>query len=251
MGRARFFARIVPILFSAIAIAQAPAPITLYVIGDSTASMYKPDRSPRMGWAQVLQEFFDPGKLVVDDRALSGRSSKSFVDEGAWAKVEAALKPGDNVFIQFGHNDSKKDDPKRFTDPATTYRKYLKDFADAARAKGAVPVIVTSINRYRFKGEHEVVDTLGDYPVAARESAKELGTPLIDLHMLTKDLFESLGQAKTKELFMYLEKGKYPNYPDGVEDGTHLQEKGARAISALVAKAIAAQKLPLEAYLRK
>jgi len=204
-----------------------------------------------MGWAQVLQEFFDPSKLVVDNRALSGRSTKSFVDEGAWAKVEAALKPGDYVFIQFGHNDSKKDDPKRFTDPKTSYKEYLKNFVEATRAKGAVPLIVTSINRFRFKGEHEVVDTMGDYPRAARESAKELNAPSIDLHKLTKELFELLGQAKTKELFMYLEKGKYPNYPDGVEDGTHLQEKGARAISELVAKDIAAQKLPLNACLKK
>lgn len=93
--------------------AYAAKPIHLHVIGDSTAAVNPPERYPRMGWAQVLQEFFDTRAVVVDDKAKGGRSAKSYFDEGAWAAVLSVLQPGDYVFIQFGHNDSKKEDPAR------------------------------------------------------------------------------------------------------------------------------------------
>jgi len=244
----RVFAATLPILLLHIAFtahADAPGIPTLYVIGDSTAASYESDRSPLTGWAQVLGERFDPNQLKVDNRARSGRSSKSFLDEGAWSEIESALKPGDYVMIQFGHNDSKKEDPNRFTDPQTTYKQHLRRYVETTRAKGATPILLTSINRCKWESETATVDTMGGYPEAVRELAAELKVPLIDLHRATKELYESLGQVKTRELFMYLDKGASPNYPEGRDDGTHLQEKGARAISALAVDAIQKQNLPM------
>lgn len=218
----------------------------LYVIGDSTAAVNPPERYPRMGWAQVLQEHFDPRKLLVEDKARGGRSAKSFFEEGAWAAVCANLKKDDYVLIQFGHNDSKKADPARYTDPATTYQQHLRTYVADARARQAIPVILTSINRNAWEDDSTLKDTLGDYPEAARDVARELGVPLIDLHALTKDLFESLGREKTNRFFMNLKKGASANYPEGSTDNTHLQEPGARAISGLVAGAVSRLEIPLK-----
>lgn len=222
----------------------------LYVIGDSTASNYKEDLAPRTGWAQVLQDAFDPAKLIVDNRARSGRSSKSFYDEGAWTPIADALKPGDFVFIQFGHNDSKKDDPKRYTEPATTYTEHLQRYIDETRAKGATPILVTSINRNSWNEDGTFRNSLDGYPDAMRALAKKTDTSLLDLCERTRVLYESLGQEKTKALFMYLDKGASPNFPDGISDGTHLCLHGAKTICDLVVAELKSTSSPLAAFLK-
>jgi lysophospholipase L1-like esterase len=222
----------------------------LYVIGDSTAAAYGDERKPLTGWAEVLQTYFNDDCVIIEDRARSGRSSKSFLDEGAWTPIRDALKPGDFVFIQFGHNDMKSDDPARYTDPKTTYREFLTTYVNETRAAGAVPVLLTSINRYRWDENGAFVDTMGDYPQAVRELAELLGTPLIDLHRLTRERFEELGPERTRDLFLYLEKGESPNYPEGKEDGTHLCAEGAHEVSKLVVRAIRELELPLSNCLR-
>ncbi|MCL4694744.1 MAG: rhamnogalacturonan acetylesterase [Candidatus Hydrogenedentes bacterium] len=217
----------------------------LYVIGDSTAASYAEDRAPLTGWAQVLQDYLDPACIVVDDRARSGRSSKSFMEEGAWAPIREALKPGDYVFIQFGHNDQKQNDPARYTDPATSYRAFLTQYVSETRDAGSIPVLLTSINRNGWNESGEFIDGMGAYPDAVRAVAREMETPLIDLHRLTRERFESIGPERTRDLFLYLEKGESPNYPDGKADGTHLCTEGAYEISGLVAGAILETGLPL------
>ncbi len=205
---------------------------SIYVIGDSTASVYASNVFPRMGWGQVLGESFASQCAVVKDKALSGRSSKSFYDEGAWTPIEAALVPGDFVVIQFGHNDEKSDDPTRYTQPQTTYKEYLTTYIEDARNKQAIPVLATSINRNQWNGT-TLKDTHGAYPPAVRELAAALNVPLVDLTALTKSYFERIGPAATNDLFMNLDPGEFPNYPDGNADNTHLREEGARAIAKL------------------
>jgi len=240
-------------LFAALAPAQGAESNVprLYVIGDSTAAAYSEDRQPLTGWAQVLHEYFNGDCVIVEDRARSGRSSKSFFDEGAWTPIRDALRPGDSVFIQFGHNDMKSDDPARFTDPKTTYREYLTAYVNETRAAGAIPVLLTSINRNRWDEKGALVDTMGDYPESVRNLAKELKTPLIDLHRLTGERFEELGPERTRDLFLYLAKGESPNYPDGKEDGTHLCAEGAREVSKLAVNALRELNLPLARCLQQ
>lgn len=206
---------------------------TVYVIGDSTASIYESDLYPRMGWAQPLPDFFAPACATIADKALSGRSSKSFYDEGAWTPIRNALRAGDIVLIQFGHNDEKTDDAARGTDPFTTFQKYLSIYIDDAQAKGAKPILLTPINRNNWSGG-KLKDSHGDYPEAMRQLAETKKIPLVDATALTKAYFERIGQTATTALFMDLAAGAFPNYPDGNTDNTHLQEKGARTIAQMV-----------------
>jgi lysophospholipase L1-like esterase len=223
---------------------------TLYVIGDSTAAAYPQERYPLFGWAQVLPYYFDTGRIAIQDRAISGRSSKSFWDEGAWTPIREALQPGDFVFIQFGHNDEKSEDPRRYTDPATTYREFLARYIDDARAAGANPILLTPIHRNGWTTPNHLKDSHGAYPDAVRALARERAVPLIDLHARTGRLFERLGQDRTTQLFINLPAGLYPNYPEGKPDNTHLKETGAYAISALAIDGIVQQSLPLRDYLK-
>lgn len=215
---------------SGAATAQTP---TVYVIGDSTASVYAGSLYPRMGWAQPLQDYFAPACATIQDKALSGRSSKSFYDEGAWTPIRNALKAGDFVLIQFGHNDEKITEAALGTDPFTTYEKYLSIYLDDAQAKGATPILLTSINRNSWSGG-VLQDTHGDYPVAMRQLAQARQVSLVDATALTKTYFERIGQAATTKLFMDLAAGEFPNYPSGNTDNTHLQETGARTIAQMI-----------------
>jgi lysophospholipase L1-like esterase len=227
------------------------SPPTLYIVGDSTAAAYSLKHYPLFGWAQVLDYYFDNSKLQISDRAISGRSSKSFYDEGNWSPIREALQPGDFVFIQFGHNDEKNKDPKRFTDPASTYPEYLGRYIEETRKAQAIPILLTPINRNSWNPEGELVDTHGAYPDAVRKLAKTTRVPLIDMHKLTWEYFEKLGRERSTRLFINLPPGLYPVYPEGRPDNTHLQEQGAFAISALAIKAIRKQGLPLRGYLKK
>jgi lysophospholipase L1-like esterase len=226
-----------------------PKAVKIYFIGDSTASVYASDLYPRMGWGQPLGELFASACATVVDKALSGRSSKSFYDEGDWTPVQSALKSGDYVLIEFGHNDEKSDDPVRYTDPETTYKQYLTKYVQDSRAKQAVPILITSINRNDWSGT-SLSDTHGQYPPAVRELAQSLRVPLIDMTALTKTYFERLGQAETTKLFMDLAPGQFPNYPTGNTDDTHLQEIGAHRIGQLAMSDAYQRKLALASLLK-
>ena len=196
-----------------------------------------------------MGELFGKACAVVSDKALSGRSSKSFYDEGAWTPVRTALGAGDYVLIQFGHNDEKSDEPTLYTDPQTTYKQYLTKYISDARAKQAVPVLLTSINRNSWSGT-KLNDTHGAYPPAVRELAAALDVDLIDMTALTKQYFERLGPSETNKLFMNLAVGQFPNYPNGNSDNTHLQEIGARKIGQLAMFDAYGQRLTLASLLQ-
>lgn len=225
------------IIFSSIANANAQTP-TLFLIGDSTCSDYSASSYPRTGWGTTISNYFDNNIVAFDNRALSGRSSKSFYDEGSWSGVLYSIKSGDFLIIQFGHNDEKTTDPLRYTIPYTTYQEYLKKYIDEARAKGAYPILATSIYRNYWNGDGVTMnDSHGDYPPAMRALATEENVPLVDAHLLSKTLFESLGKDYcTNQVFMNIAIGEYPtNYPDGRSDNTHLRENGANKISKEIA----------------
>lgn len=226
-----------------------PGPIvTVYAIGDSTMSVYESKLYPRMGWAQPLGDLFAAKCAKVADKALSGRSSKSFMEEGAWKPVKDALKSGDYVLIQFGHNDEKSDNAALYTDPQTTYKQYLTTYVNDTRAKQANPVLLTSINRNSWSGT-TLDDTHKGYPPAVRELAKALAVPLIDLEASTRAYFTRIGPGETPKVFLILKPGESPNYPDGVTDNTHLQEAGARAIGRLAMSDAYTRNLPLAGLL--
>lgn len=210
---------------------------TIHLIGDSTVCNYSSTYYPRTGWGQVLGSSFKT-TIAINNKALSGRSSKSFYDEGAWTPVKNALKSGDYVFIQFGHNDEKSADATRYTDPYTTYQQYLTIYINDARAKGAIPILVTPVERNSWSNG-TVKATHGNYPDAMRKLATAKAVPLVDLTALSTAKYISLGQTyTTNSVFMNLAAGQYPNYPSGNTDNTHFQQNGANIIARLVVDAI-------------
>jgi lysophospholipase L1-like esterase len=210
----------------------APA-VKVYVAGDSTASTYTTTAKPRTGWGQALQLFLTPNATVVNV-AKSGASSKSFIDLGRLDHILGLIKSGDYLLISFGHNDEKTDDPTRYTIPATTYKSYLSQYIDKAKAKGAIPVLITPVERRRFTSAGVATTSHGAYPAAMRELATAKKVPLVDLSASSLALWNKLGVEGTKSCFLFLAAGKSANYPDGVEDNTHFQAHGAIEVARLI-----------------
>lgn len=225
-------------------------PPTVYFIGGSTTSDYSPDRYPRMGWGQAMPRFFS-SEVRFSNQAAEGRSTKSFREEGRWQVIMDELLPGDIVFIQFGHNDQKDYRPELYTAPFTAFSDNLRRYVREIRSKQATPILVTSINRRKFNKIERIKNTLGLYPAAMRKVADTMNVPLVDLHAMTENLLNELGPEGSKRLFMWLEPGEYGNYPEGVQDDTHLTEAGAEAIAKMVIQSLRRQHVPLVEYLER
>ncbi len=213
----------------------AQAQITLFVCGDSTAATKDISKgSPERGWGHVLQPFFDPAEVVVDNHAKNGRSTKSFVTLGHWQVVEERMKPGDYVFIEFGHNDTKVDDTLRFTTPEQYGRNLLR-YIEIVRSKGATPVLMTQVCRRWWKNG-ELADSHGEYLTECHRVAKESGVLFIDAEKLTREWLTPLGDEGSRRYFMNLPAGKYPSHPDGKTDNTHFTVEGARIVARMLAR---------------
>ncbi|MFJ2177835.1 rhamnogalacturonan acetylesterase [Streptomyces sp. NPDC087851] len=210
---------------------------TLYIAGDSTAADKHLSAAPESGWGTALP-FFLGKHLTVANHAVNGRSSKSFLDEGRLTPILDALRPGDLLLVQFGHNDEKDTDPTRYTEPWSTYQEYLRRYVAGAREAGARPVLLTSVERRRFDAAGNSVPTHGDYPAAMRALAAAERVPLLDLQAATLALWQRLGVAESTTYFNWLAPGESPNYPDGVSDNTHFRPRGAVAVARLVARAL-------------
>jgi lysophospholipase L1-like esterase len=187
-----------------------------------------------MGWAAVLQPFFTSA-VQVNDAAQSGRSAKSFIDEGLWKALKAKIRAGDYVFLEFGHNDEKSDDPARYTDPASSFRGYLKTYVTETRAAGGVAVLLTPISRRQFSGS-KLVATHGAYPAAVIAVAMETGAPFIDMTEKTRVWLEELGPTASSARF-------------ATDDNTHLSAQGAQEVAKLAVQGIRELALPLAARL--
>lgn len=200
-----------------------------FLCGDSTMCDYGPELAPRTGWGQALRSLV--GYARVENCAASGRSSKSFLNEGRLDAILPRLRPGDLLLIQFGHNDEKPDE-ERATRPQDTYPQTLSLYIDAALSHGAQPVLLTPIARRRFDANGELVSTHGDYPDAMRALAARRGVPLLDMERATESLLRELGAEGSKALFNWQTPGT-PNYPDGAQDDTHLCCAGAMRLARL------------------
>lgn len=214
-----------------------PRTRTVHVAGDSTAAAKPADAAPETGWGMALP-FFLTGRLRVANHAVNGRSSKSFIDEGRLTALLAGVHPGDLLLVQFGHNDQKTEDPARGTDPYTTYQEYLRQYVKGARARGAQPVLITSVERRRFAADGTARPTHGEYPAAMRALAAEEGVPLLDVQALSLARWQELGPDGTEAYFLWLEPGESPNHPDGEQDNTHFRPVGAVDVARTTARAL-------------
>lgn len=246
---------------------------TVFMIGDSTmANKDTTGGKQERGWGMVLQQYFD-NHVVVDNHAVNGRSTKSFINEGRWDKVLAKIKPGDYVFIQFGHNDEKPQ-PDRHTDPGSTFDDNLRKFVNDTRSKGGIPVLFNAVVRRNFalkvqkndddeklrnldaKSGNNVLegdtlyDTHGDYRFSPANVAKEMGVVFIDANAITHELEQGLGREASKKLHMIFAPGEHPSLPKGRWDNTHYNIYGANQVAVLLIKAVGDKIPQIKSHLR-
>ena len=215
------------------------AQITVHTMGDSTmADKDTSLGSPERGWGMMFPNFLDDSVKVIN-YAHNGRSTKSFIDLGDWDKVKANVRKGDYVFIQFGHNDAKTDDPVRYTDPWGAYQDNLRLFVKTVRKLGGTPVLLTPVSRRWFTSDGVFKENShGDYPAAMKAVAKELNVTLLDITTPTEDWIRSAGDLATRPYFMNLPKGKYASHPEGKVDNTHTTARGARKVTTIICEEI-------------
>lgn len=208
---------------------STPAAPSIVIVGDSTSCDYPQDRSPRTGWGQALRMMVD---LPVRNHAQSGASTRSFIAEGLLPPALEDLEPGSLLLIAFGHNDSKPDE--RFTSPFTEFQAMLRRYVLGARARGAVPVLITPVARRHFDDDGVLRRTHHPYDERIRVLAEDEDVPLVDLTVLSEELLETLGDDASRPLFMWLDPDPGSNYPAGEKDDTHLSAEGAVRIAGLV-----------------
>lgn len=216
----------------AITITKVQVP-TLYLLGDSTVSDQALE--PFNSWGQMLTRFFKPG-IAVANHAESGESLRSSLGAKRLDKVLSLIKPGDYLFIQFGHNDEKE--KGEGVGAFTTYKASLKHFVAEARRRGGVPVLITPVQRRTFDAQGKISNSHGDYPEAVRQAAQEEKAPLIDLHAMSTALYEAWGPESSKRSFA-------PN------DGTHHNNYGSYELARCIVEGIKANNLGLARYLVK
>jgi lysophospholipase L1-like esterase len=220
------------LLFIAVTISlPAKKKITIWLIGDSTMSIKDVKTYPETGWGMPFVNFWD-STVTVDNRAMNGRSTRTFIEEKRWEPVVRDMQEGDYVFIQFGHNDEV---PTKISYvPEADFKINLIKYINDTRSKKANPVLLTPVARRKFDSAGHIQETHAVYAQIVRDVAKENNVPLIDLSEKAKDLYKQLGPDASKYLFNYLVPGEHPNYPEGKQDDTHFNELGARKIAELV-----------------
>lgn len=229
---------------------------TIYMIGDSTMCNYSASYYPRAGWGQVFGDYFDTNEVVVDNRAVSGRTTKWFMDKGEFDKILETIKPGDYLMMQFGHNDQKEKANISIAD----YKANLKYFVDSVEAKGAIPIICSSISRryYNETGAYDpTIGSLGEYPAAAMATAAELNVTGLDLYSYSKQVLGSMTDDASKQLYCFVpatypgfDESKLDKYTGGVQDNTHFSEYGAHVWAKEAARLIGETTLPIAGFVK-
>lgn len=264
----------------------APGTIRVFIAGDSTASNYDADVFPRMGWGQAFnRQFREATKVRVVNVAQSGRSSRSFINEGWFDMIAADIRQGDYLLVQFGHNDEKCGNEPPAPAPARdaidiaslctypgsnpaipadmSFQKTLEKYIAIAKNAGATPVLITPVTRRSFKGGSISTTTHtyskgkfpGDYSQTVRDTARANGVALIDLDARSMEFYNKVGEQASLDYYLAVDPEKYPFYKNATgrrdkPDNTHMQEKGAEAVGSLVAQGIKDANLPLAAELK-
>ena len=196
---------------------------TIFWAGDSTVKQNSILTYPQTGIGQMLDRYVNRFEVTISNHSENGRSTKSFLDEGRLAPIYDRLSRGDFLFVQFGHNDEKQEDPARYTDPDTEFAENLERFANCARNKGAIPVFITPVSRRGFAGpgaryRHD------RWAAAARSASERLGVACIDLTAMSERLLSHTPTDVSDPWFM--------------PDGTHLKPEGAMTFAGLIAGAL-------------
>lgn len=224
---------------------------TIYLASDSTVQTYDNSTAPQTGWGEVFVQYFckrkndfkvlskkvyETSDLIIENRAIGGRSSKSFLLEGRLDDILKDVKPGDYVFVQFGHNDATLARPNRYVH-SSEFGNYLKYYIDGVKQRKATCVLVTPVARRNCNEETgEFSISFNSYRNEMIQLSEKLQVPLLDLGKYSTEYLNTIGTEESKKLFLWVEKGEYPEstYKDGVCDNTHLQRKGALIFAEIV-----------------
>ena len=208
----------------------------IFWAGDSTVKQNDYTCFPQTGMGQAFG-LFVKRNIRIENYAQNGRSTRSFIGEGRLAAIDKKINKGDFLFIQFGHNDEKPDE-ERHTDAFGDYQGNLEEFIAVAVKHGAHPVLITPLYRRLFNedGKTLVDNTHLEYPQAMIQIGEKLSVPVIDLCAKSKELIAEVGIEVSKEWFNHVPAGKYPNFPDGKEDNSHLRYEGAYRFCMIVAE---------------
>lgn len=221
-------------------IEPAPAHTTLFLCGNST--VVNQDREPWASWGQMIPRFFT-SNVCIANYAESGESASSFMASNRLKKVLSLVKPGDYVFIEFGHNDEKIKGPDK--GPFTSFTQEMRFFVTETRKHGATPVLITPTERRSFNAEGVWVPTHGEYPDATRQLAQEEETALIDLTAMTRTLYEALGKEGSKKALVHYPAHTFPGQSAALADNTHFNTYGACEIAKCVLQGIRTNKLKI------
>lgn len=197
---------------------------TVYLAGDSTVQTYGTEHAPQAGWGQYIADYFAK-EVRFENRAIGGRSSKTFVEEGRLQNILEDIGEGDFLFVQMGHNDATKSRPERYTEPYSSYSSYLRMYVEGARSRGAIPVLITPVGRLHVENGAFLND-FPDYCAAMKRMADEEDVPLVDLMAESLAYYSAVGYEAAKSFFMVSVNGT---------DHTHFTDAGAREIARLLA----------------
>lgn len=219
---------------------------TIFLAGNSTVT--DQDNEPWCGWGQMLPRFLNDG-VAVANYAESGEAGNSFISAGRFDKIITKMKEGDYLFIEFGHNDQKQKGPDK--GPYTSYKKSLKSLIEGTRAKGGIPILVTPMHRRRFDEKGKIINTLDDYPDAVRLLASEESVMLIDLHEMSRILYEAWGPEESKKAFVHYPAGTFPGQDKALEDNTHFNTFGGDQIAKCILRGLQENDSPLKNFIVK
>ncbi|MBO5033091.1 MAG: rhamnogalacturonan acetylesterase [Lachnospiraceae bacterium] len=210
----------------------------IFWAADSTVQTNDITTYPQTGIGQVFS-LYTKEHVRIFNHAKNGRSTKSFMDEGRLAAIDERIGEGDFLFIQFGHNDEKSEDPTRYTEPFSTYMENLEAFIAVARKHKANPVLITPLERRCFVDDkHLGMGAHSDYVAAMKQTAEKNQVPLVDLYSMSRAELKKAGEPESRRWYMYFDGNLYKNYPEGKKDNTHLRYEGAVLYAGLIARGL-------------
>ena len=228
---------------------------TIFLAGDSTVQSYKKKDFPQCGWGAMLYQYFGDGKVcishpedspfdnvtryeldkfIIDNRAMAGRSCRSFYDEGRWADLLKNVRKDDIVLYQFAHNDANKEKEERYITPEDYKNTLIAEYIEPVLLKGAVPVLVTAIAMKDFDSQGRCRISFPEYRDKCLEIGKEKGIKVIDLGKITADFNTKLGIEGCREIYMNIRPSMYEEVLEGKEDNAHLRCEGAFIFAGFV-----------------
>ena len=224
-----------------ITIEPAPNATTIFLCGDST--VVDQDNEPWASWGQMFPWFWNTN-VAIANYAESGERTDTFIGAGRLNKILSVLKPGDYVFVEFGHNDQKINN-RMGGGAYYFFATQLKTFIDQVKAKGGHTVLVSPTHRRNFDQNGKIVESHLDYPEAMEWVAKREGVPFIDLHKMSAAFYEALGPEKSKTAFVHYKAGDFPGMPADVADNTHFNHYGAFELAKCVVGAMQIMGMPI------